>query len=274
MIHRRWQSQLLVPQPASAMAKVPLDTVAQATQAVATQDGFFSWIGASGVTMLEDLLNGCHLMGADWWIAIPIATVALRAAVFPLKVVHQVNQHRMTDAQKEFNTRIAPLVTSSSEGERKQKLQRALTQHFIDRRVSLLKLLLPIFVNVPLFIGMTRALRSVDFEGSLLFWMTPLAEAHPGAAILTIAVNALVLRANQKYLVPQQQTAQQPPTILVSIMPPFLHVLNLASYLILAHMPAAVNWYFAVSNLWTWGESAVLRTEFAKRLMRARGVPC
>lgn len=222
---------------------------------------------------LMDMLLSCHsipLFQSHWLASIAATTVLLRTVFFPIKLSNYRNQHRMIAAQQEYAQRVAPLLARkpfATEMERAAAQRQELTKHFSERGVSLLKMMSPVVVNVPLFLGMSAVLRTEGVFGSGWEW---LGAGDWRMALATCMTNAVVLHCSRRFMQPPPTNTniqlQQPiaNTSMSKMMVPFLHVINAASFFLLQHMPAAVTFYVAVSGVMTYVENVAVRLPIFK----------
>ena len=216
----------------------------------------WSTITSTFTGSLEQTMLTMHdHLGLPWYLSIAATALTLRFAALPLKLVHHTNTLRMTAAQSEFTQRIQPLilrqytppkpvapdVAASMKRKCDFKMREELSKLFMARGVSLGKMVLPIIVNVPLFIGMTTMLRQTSLFTADSVFPFALGEADWRMALVTVAFNAVVLRLSQHLIVPPAQPGQATqPTALQKALPAVLHVINLASYFVLNQMPVVL----------------------------------
>ena len=220
----------------------------------------YGWFGFVARRMV-DLLTFLHYRaGMPYGIAIILMTIMVRACMLPLSI----KQARGAKKMKELQPRIAELKKKYEKD--KEKFARAQMELFSKEGYNPLAGCLPIFLQLPIFIGLYTALNAaVDLRMAPFLWFDNLAApdalfrlpfALPfglGSDFSLLPVLTVVLFvAQQKILMPppadEQQEMQQKMMMWMSI------IFGLFFW----HFPAGLCVYFIASSLWGLGERKML----------------
>ena len=150
------------------------------------------------VTILGAGLQLFHGWGAPWWLSIVLLTVVVRTALFPLTVKQVKNVRRMQELKPAMEEIRAEYKDSP------QKQQQALMELYADREVNPLGGCLPVFVQMPVFLGLFYTIKEFEhlqsFTTGGLLWFRDLTAADPfyvlpGVFVLTMmAAQEITLR--------------------------------------------------------------------------------
>lgn len=113
----------------------------------------YGWFGVIARGMLW-LLNLFHRIGLPYGLAIILLTFVVRGAMFPLSRKQALSARKM----KELQPKIAEL--KQKYGDDREKLARAQMELFAKHGYNPLAGCLPIFLQLPIFIGLYQALRN------------------------------------------------------------------------------------------------------------------
>ncbi|MFQ5731938.1 MAG: membrane protein insertase YidC [Planctomycetaceae bacterium] len=220
----------------------------------------YGWFGFIARGMLW-LLNFFHGLGAPYWLAIILLTACVRGAMFPLSR----KQAKSANKMKELQPKIAELK-KKHEGDR-EKLAKAQMELFSKHGYNPLAGCLPIFLQLPIFIGLYQSLsNAVQLRLAPFLWFDNL--AAPDALFsfggfevpwlgwttfnLLPLITIVLFIAQQKMFMPpatDEQTAmQQKMMMYMSIFFGFLFYT----------VPSGLCLYFIVSSLWGMGERKLL----------------
>jgi len=215
----------------------------------------YSWYAFVAPAMLW-LLNLFHNIGIGYGLAIICLTIVVRAALYPLSRKQAISANRM----KELQPKIAEL--KKKYGDDREKLARAQMELFAKHGYNPLAGCLPIFLQLPIFIGLYQALiNSVDLRlapGPFpLLWIENL--AAPDALFdlgfripwlgwttfnLLPLVTVVLFIVQQKMFMPpptdEQQAMQQKMMSYMSVFFGFLFY----------RVPSGLCIYFIASSLW------------------------
>ncbi len=129
----------------------------------------FGWVDPIARGMLW-MLNLFHGMGANYGVAIILLTVVVRLAMFPVSRHQAHNMQRM----KELQPKIKELQKKYENN--KEELGRAQMELFRKHNYNPLSGCLPLFLQLPIFIGLYTALSSsVDLRMAKFLWIDNLA---------------------------------------------------------------------------------------------------
>ena len=206
-----------------------------------------------------------------WVVSIAVATASWRVALFPFKIATHLNQVNMQAAQAEYTQRIAPLLarqlSHKTEQERSRAQRDELARTFHKHNVSMLRMLIPIAVNVPLFLGWSRVFRDGMVAGADHF----LTGTDWRVALITVMSNALVIHLNKRFIPQPAAGVDQDPDkkwTVQRLMMPMLQVVNAMSFLLLKGMPVGLVYFIACSGWMALLENVVLRSRVLAPLIK------
>lgn len=224
----------------------------------ATKAMDFGWFAVISNGMLW-ILNGFHGLGIPYGICIMLLTVLVRSCMFPISKKQANNAKKMKDLQP----KIAELKTKY--GDDKQKIAQAQMELFAQHGFNPLAGCLPVFLQLPIFIGLYQALSSsVDLRRAPFLWFDNLAAPD---ALFQLPVVLPVL-GNEFNLLPiittalflaQQKMFMPPPTDEQTRMQAKMFFwMTLLMGFMFYHVPAGLCVYFIASSLWGMGERKLL----------------
>jgi YidC/Oxa1 family membrane protein insertase len=203
---------------------------------------------------LVDLLGAglqlFHAWGAPWWFSIVILTVVVRTALFPLTVRQVKNMRQL----QELRPQMEEIRARHKDDPRKQ--QQKMMELYAERRVNPLGGCLPLFVQVPIFVGLYYTIKEFEslqsFTSGGLLWFKDLTASDPHFVLP--AVYVLTMMAAQeiaiRHTAPQQRQ-------LMRLLPPVVGL-----FMALAGFPAGLFVYWIASNLITFAQNAVIYRPF------------
>lgn len=231
--------------------------------------GWFSWVAKP----LSWLLHGFHMIVGNYALAIIMLTLLVRGCMFPLSRKAAVHAQKMQE--------LAPELKKIAEKYKDDFEKRLKAQRELQQRVGFNPLsgCLPMFIQLPIFIGLYRAL-SVDIElrqaalSSHLQWASNLAGPDmlfywgdwlweylsgrgtgwlgPYFNILPIVVVALFLVQQKMFMPPatDEQTA---------ITQKVMTVMTLVMGLFFFRVPSGLCVYFITSSIWGIAERKLVK---------------
>lgn len=218
--------------------------------------GWFHWISRP----MLSLLKGFYRVFGNWGVAIICLTVLVRGALFPLSIKQARGAAKMQELQPE----IAAL--KEKYGKDKEKMARAQMELFSKHNYNPLAGCLPVFLQLPIFIGLYNALsHAVDLRLAKFLWIQNLAAPD---ALFDFGFVLPLLGWKQFNLLPlisvvlmifQQKMFMPPPTNdeqafqqkMMSYMMVFMGIM-------LYKVPAGLGVYFIASSLWGMAERKLL----------------
>jgi YidC/Oxa1 family membrane protein insertase len=219
----------------------------------------YGWFGPVAKAMLWLLKTMHNNAGIPYGVAIILMTILVRGCMFPLSL----KQARGAKKMKELQPKIAELRKKYEKD--KEKLARAQMELFSKHNYNPLAGCLPIFLQLPIFIGLYTALNSsVDLRMAPFLWIDNL--AGPDALFrmpfslpflgqdfnLLPIITVILFVIQQKMFMPpptdEQQEMQQKMMMWMSIIFGFFFY----------HLPAGLCVYFIASSLWGFGERKLL----------------
>ena len=211
---------------------------------------------------LTGLISGAlelfHSIGAPWWLSIALLTVSVRTLLFPLTIRQVKNMRAMQELRPEMDE----IRTRYKDDSRKQ--QEAMMALYRERRVNPLAGLLPVLVQVPVFITMYQVVRSHEetfpsFASGGLLWFTDLTKADP-YFILPVLSASILLAAGEvsaRNVDPRQRR--------------LMRLLPVVFTAFIARFPSGLFVYWVTSNSFTLTQNLfVYRNGLGTSLARAR----
>ena len=228
----------------------------------ATQVLNFGWFGIVARGMLF-LLGGFFNFGMPYFLAIISLTVLVRGCLFPISRKQAISAARMKELQ--------PQIVAMKEkfGDDKEKLAKAQMELWRKNKINPLAGCLPLFLQLPIFIGLYTALNSaVDLRLQSFLWIENL--AAPDAlfrlpfeiplfglgrdfSILPLCTVVLFL-VQQKMFMPPAQDEQQ------AMQYKMMNIMTGVMGFMFWHQPAGLCIYFIASSLWSIAERTLLGT--------------
>ena len=214
-------------------------------------------VGEGGKLVLTNLKEAS---GMPWWATIPVSTLALRFALFPLRLRAWRNGRLIKLTTEHCNNFEGPKfrLIAKSAPEFKTKMIEKHTELLKYLKVSPWKSLSQLPFSVPLFLGFAAGLRAIDFNGAGLFdaiWKD-FGEAQISSALPVLLTNFFYIQSSSK----SAKEPKQADTLFRRLRPkiPFYlgHSINLCSFIILSQVPSSVNLFLFISSL-----SAFLETK-------------
>ena len=186
-------------------------------------------------TLISEVLESFHSLGAPWWLSIVFLTVLVRAVLFPLTIRQVKNMRAMQELKPELDS----IKAKYKNDPRKQ--QEATMELYKERRVKPLAGFLPVLVQVPVFITMYQVIRNHEetfpsFASGGLLWFTDLTRADPYFILPVLSASILVAagRISSRNVDPRQRRMMQ--------------LLPLAFTAFLVRFPAGLFVYWLTSN--------------------------
>lgn len=224
----------------------------------ATKAMDFGWFAMISNGMLW-IMNGFHGLGLPYGICIMLLTVLVRSCMFPISKKQANNAKKM----KELQPKIAEFKTKY--GDDKQKIAQAQMELFAQHGFNPLAGCLPVFLQLPIFVGLYQALSSsVDLRRAPFLWFDNL--AAPDALfqlpmvlpVLGNEFNLLPIITTSLFLI-QQKILMPPPTDEQTRMQAKMFFwMTLFMGFMFYHVPAGLCVYFIASSLWGLGERKLL----------------
>jgi YidC/Oxa1 family membrane protein insertase len=208
------------------------------------------------------LLDSFNSFGLPWWAAIISLTVLVRSCLFPLSRKQAI----MAARQKELQPHIKALKERC--GDDQQRFAREQWELFRKNNINPFSGCLPLFLQLPIFIGLYTALNSaVDLRGQRFLWIDNL--AGPDALfrlsfalpfgmghdfnLLPLCTVSLFLVQQKLFMPPAQDEQQAMQYRMMNFMTGIMGIL-------FWHQPAGLSLYFIASSLWSISERKLLGT--------------
>jgi YidC/Oxa1 family membrane protein insertase len=222
----------------------------------------FGWFAPLSKAMLW-LLNVFHDgLGLPYAIAIVCLTIVVRGAMFPLSKKQALGAAKM----KELQPQIAEL--KKKYGDDKQKLTQAQMELFRKANYNPLAGCLPIFLQLPIFIGLYNGLYcSVELRNASFLWIDNLAAPDalfpfpwgktwflgPYFNLLPILTVALFIIQQKMFMPPPAADDEQ-----AKMMYRTMNIMMVVMGFLFYGVPAGLCVYFIASSLWGIGERKLL----------------
>jgi YidC/Oxa1 family membrane protein insertase len=231
----------------------------------------YGWFGPVARVMMFLLDTFHRRIGLPYFLAIVSLTVLVRGCLFPLSRKQAISAARMKELQ--------PQITALKEkyGDDREKLARAQMELWRKNKINPLGGCLPLFLQLPIFIGLYTALNAaVDLRLQKFLWIDNLAAPDalrrlPFAIplfglgsdfnVLPIVTVALFLVQQKLFMPPAQDEQQEMQYKMMNIM---TGVMGFMFW----HQPAGLCIYFIASSMWSIAERKLLGTG---RLVAAGG---
>lgn len=218
--------------------------------------GMFHWISRP---MLA-LLKAFHALFGSWGVAIICLTIIVRSALFPLSIKQARGAAKMQELQPE----IAAL--KEKYGKDKEKMARAQMELFSKHQYNPLAGCLPVFLQLPIFMGLYQALNNaVDLRMAKFLYIQNL--AAPDALfqlpfvmpffgwkefnLLPLITIALFIFQQKMFMPPPQNEEQAMQQKMMNFMMLFMGVM-------FYKVPAGLCVYFIASSTWGMAERKLL----------------
>ena len=217
-----------------------------------------SWFGfiARGMHAVLSFLYG---IGLPYWLAIISLTAMVRGCLFPLSRKQAISAARMKELQPKINE------LKLKFGDDREKLAKAQMELWRKHNINPLGGCLPLFVQLPVFIGLYTCLNTaVDLRLSRFLWIDNL--AAPDALFrlpfslpflghdfnILPCVNVVLFLVQQKLFMPppaDEQTRMQHK---------MMNFMTIIFAVMFWHVPAGLCMYFVASSLWSIAERLLL----------------
>ncbi len=221
----------------------------------------YGWFGPVA-RIMHFLLDFFHGLGLPYAFAIVCLTILVRGCLFPLSKKQAV----MAARQKELQPQLKALKEKC--GNDQQKFARAQMDLWRKHNINPLSGCLPLFLQLPIFVGLYTALNSaVDLRGQSFLWIDNLAAPDalfrlPFAlpfgmghdfSILPLCTVALFLTQQKMFMPPAQDEQQEMQHKMMNIMTGVMGIF-------FWHQPAGLCVYFIASSTWSIAERKLLGT--------------
>lgn len=218
----------------------------------------YGWFSAVSQGMLW-LLNTLHDWHVPYGIAIIMLTVLVRGCLFPISKKQAVGAKKM----KELQPKIAELRKKYAND--KEKMAKAQMELFSKHNYNPFAGCLPIFLQLPIFIGLYRALSSaVDLRMASFLWIDNLAAPDAlfrmpfSLPFLGADFNLLPLLTVGLFIVQQKMFMPPPTDKEQELQQKMMNYMMIFFGFMFYHVPAGLCVYFIASSLWGIGERKLL----------------
>ena len=142
-------------------------------------------------SLMGNVLQAFHSIGAPWWLSIMLLTVLVRGLLFPLTVKQVKNMRDMQELKPDMDE-----IRTRYKDDR-QKQQQAMMDLYKERNINPMAGFLPILIQMPVFIIMYHVIRNFEqtvqsFSSGGLFWFQNLTQHDPYYILPIISASVLV----------------------------------------------------------------------------------
>ncbi|CAN5596850.1 hypothetical protein BH24ACT21_BH24ACT21_06950 [soil metagenome] len=210
------------------------------------------------VTLLGSGLQLFHGWGAPWWLSIVMLTVVVRSVLFPLTVRQVRNMRQMQELKPDLDE------IREKYRDDPQEQQQAMTKLYTDRKVNPLGGCLPLFIQMPVFLGLFYTIKEFEnlqsFTSGGILWFQDLTVADPFFVLPVVFV--LTMRASQEITL--RNTAPQQRQLMR-----FLPVV-FGVFMALGGFPAGLFVYWIANNLIAVVQNALIYLPFNNAVERGQ----
>jgi len=218
----------------------------------AMQFGFFSFFSK----WILDILDFLHRFIPSYGLSIIALTLIIRSSLLPLTLKSAISSQRMSQIQ-------APLKKLREQHKNDPaRLQKATMALFKEHKVNPMGGCLPVLLQMPVFLSLLGALRSTaDLRFASFLWVPDLSAPDTIATIVGIPVNPMPILMGlalgvQTWLSSSSMNNTQPG------MKQIMAFMPLVVTFMLYNFNAGLTLYWTVSNLFTIGQSQIIKRYF------------
>jgi YidC/Oxa1 family membrane protein insertase len=195
----------------------------------------------------EWVLEGLHAVGLGWGLAIVGLTVVVRLCTLPLVV-------RQFRSQRELSRHMPQMQELRKRHKHEpERLQRELRAYYEEHGINPLAALLPLLVQIPVFISLYYLMRSDASSGlfgdSGLLFIPSLTDKPHGAVLVALIATYLAAQIAGSLIATRSMQGGQRGLMLV---------LPLLFVGVVARFPAGLAVYWITTSLWTLGQQVCL----------------
>lgn len=219
------------------------------------QFGFFGFVSK----FLLLIMRGIHAIIPSWGLTIIILTVLVKLILWPLTTAQVRSSRKMMKIQEPMK-KLREKYSNNP-----QKLQSEVLKLFRDHKVNPAAGFLPLFVQIPIFLGLYFMLRTTaDMRFMSFLWIKDLALPDTIASIGGFNLNLLPLLMGATMIwqmnVMPNPSAEGAQKFIIKVMP-FVFLF------ICYRFPAALVLYWTVQNLLTIAQQIILKNKDDKELL-------
>lgn len=218
--------------------------------------GMFHWISRP---MLA-LLKAFHALFGSWGFAVICLTIVVRSALFPLSIKQARGAAKMQELQPEL------AALKEKYGKDKEKMARAQMELFSKHNYNPLAGCLPIFLQLPIFMGLYQALNhAVDLRSAKFLWINNLAAPDALFPLPFIVpyfgwkeFNLLPLITLSLFMLQQKMFMPPPANEEQAMQQKMMNFMMIFMGVMFYKVPAGLCVYFIASSLWGMAERKLL----------------
>ena len=218
----------------------------------------YGWFGGIAGYMLS-VLGFIHNLGVPYGLAIICLTVMVRACMFPITRKQAVGAKKM----KELQPQIAEL--KSKYGDDRERMAREQMDLFRRNNYNPLSGCLPVFLQLPIFIGLYTALNNaVDLRLARFLWIDNLAAPDAlfrmpfALPLLGQDFNILPVVTIVLFIVQQKMFMPPPTDDQQAMQQKMMNYMMIVFGVMFWHVPSGLCVYFIASSLWGLAERKIL----------------
>ena len=225
----------------------------------------FGWFGAVSRVMLAVLGFFHHTLSLPYAIAIMLLTCCVRGLMTPISL----KQAQQGKKMKEMAPKIK--VLQEKYGDDKEGLMKAQMQLYRDEDFNMLAGCLPVFLQLPIFIGLYQALyNAIDLRLAEFLWIDNLAAPDHLFRMpfrlpflgewfnLLPILTCVLFIVQQKMFMPPAQSEEQ------AMQQKLMKYMMIGMGFIFYHVPAGLCLYFIASSLWGMTERTLIDRDIIK----------
>lgn len=217
------------------------------------------WLDPISTFMLW-ILNSLHSVGVNYGIAIVILTILVRGALFPISRRQAQNMQRM----KEFQPKIQELKKKYEND--KEGFTRAQLELYRKYNFNPLAGCLPMFLQLPVFFGLYRALSTaIDLRRAPFLWIDNLAAPDKLFPLPFVVpyfgwtyFNLLPMLTIVLFILQQKMFMPPPADEQAEMQQKMMNWMMIVMGVLFYQVPAGLCIYFITSSLWGMGERKML----------------
>ncbi|MDR1458024.1 MAG: membrane protein insertase YidC [Puniceicoccales bacterium] len=218
-------------------------------QDLVMQFGFFGFIGK----ILLLMMRGIHSIISNWGLTIIILTMIVKLVLWPLTTTQVRSSRRMAKIQ-------GPMRNIKEKfKDNPQKLQTETMKLFKENKINPAAGCLPIFIQIPIFLGLYSMLRTTsDLRFAEFLWIKDLSMPDTLARLGTFPINLLpFIMALTTYM----QMKMMPSPSIDNVQKKMFQFMPIIFMFFCYNLPSGLVLYWTVQNLFTMLQQSILNNK-------------
>ncbi|MDR0351493.1 MAG: membrane protein insertase YidC [Puniceicoccales bacterium] len=218
-------------------------------QDLVMQFGFFGFIGK----ILLLMMRGIHSIIDNWGMTIIILTLMVKLILWPLTTAQVRSSRRMAKIQEPMRD------IKEKFKDNPQKLQAETMKLFKENKINPAAGCLPIFIQIPIFLGLYSMLRTAsDLRFAEFLWIKDLSMPDTLAKLGTLPINLLpFLMASTTYL----QMKMMPTPSIDNVQKKMFQFMPIIFMFFCYNLPSGLVLYWTIQNLFTMLQQYILNNK-------------